>query len=229
MWIILGLALLAVFLLVRSDIRNKKLLLSVTKQNRGTRTERDLVLSLLKHGIPAQTIFHDLYIKKQHGGFSQIDLVVATKAGIIVIEVKDYSGWIFGSGHQSQWTQVLAYGKRKFRLYNPVLQNSNHISELKKQLPQFEKIPFYSIIVFYGSCELKDINGIPNDTFLVKPDRMLELMDTVMNDKPLAPYTNKQEIVRLLAAAVQNGDDKEIQALHVKHILEMLNQNRKAD
>ena len=106
MWIFISIVSLVVFLLILREIQDKKLLKTVTKQNRGTKTERDLVLKLLKHGIPAQSIFHDLYVKKQNGNFSQIDLVVVTKVGIVVLEVKEYSGWIFGSGHNSQWTQV---------------------------------------------------------------------------------------------------------------------------
>src|SRR5437868_12242309 len=99
MWIFIGIFSLVAFILIFSEIRDQKLLATVTKPNRGTRTERDLVLRFLKHGIPAETIFHDLYVKKHNGNFCQIDLVVATKAGIIVIEVKDYSGWIYGAGH----------------------------------------------------------------------------------------------------------------------------------
>ena len=95
-------------------IRDKKLLRTVTNLVRGTDSERDLVLKLLKHGIPAQTIFHDLYVTKSNGEFSQIDVVVATKVGLLVFEVKDFSGWIYGSGNQSQWTKVLAYGKQKY-------------------------------------------------------------------------------------------------------------------
>ncbi|MEI9954801.1 MAG: nuclease-related domain-containing protein [Ferruginibacter sp.] len=180
MWVVISLISVVVFILIIKEIRDKKLLKKVTKQNRGTRTERDLVLRFLKYGIPAQTIFHDLYIKNFNGNFSQIDLVVATKVGIIVLEVKDYSGWIFGSAHNSQWMQILAYGKRKYRLYNPIMQNSKHISDLKKQLRQFETIPFYSIVVFYGNCELKDINFVPKGTFIVKSNRALEVFETLI-------------------------------------------------
>jgi hypothetical protein len=123
MWIIITIVFLVGFILVLKYKRDKKLLETVTKLSRGTSTERNLVLRLLKHGIPAQTIFHDLYVKKYNGGFSQIDLVVATKVGIIVFEVKDFSGWILGKGYQTQWTKVLAYGKRKYRFYNPIMQN----------------------------------------------------------------------------------------------------------
>ncbi len=74
--IVLWLFIIFIIFYVFSKIRNRKLLKSVTKQNRGTKSERDLVLKLLKYGIPAQTIFHDLYLKKHNGNFSQIDLVV---------------------------------------------------------------------------------------------------------------------------------------------------------
>lgn len=59
---------------------------------------------------------------------SQIDVVVATNVGIIVFEVKDYSGWIYGNGNQQKWTQVLSHGREKYRFYNPILQNRSHIS-----------------------------------------------------------------------------------------------------
>lgn len=226
MWIPIGVLTLVFFGFTFSGIRDKKLLKTVTKQNRGTSTERDLVLKLLKHGIPAQTIFHDLYVKKNNGDFSQIDVVVATKVGIVVIEVKDYSGWIFGAGHNPQWTQVLAYGKRKYRLYNPIMQNNKHISDLKKQLKQFETVPFYSIVVFYGNCILKEINFVPNGTFIAKASRVLEVMDMLMKNNEPARYTNKHEIVHILKEAVKNGEDKETQIQHIKNVREMLGKNR---
>ena len=78
----------------------------VGKRRRGTGSERSLVLKLLKSGIPSETIFHDLIIKKGNNKFSQVDIVLATTQGIIIIEVKDYSGWIFGNGNQTNWTPV---------------------------------------------------------------------------------------------------------------------------
>ena len=226
MWLLISIVSLVAFILLFREIRDKKLLETITNPNRGTRTERDLILKLLKTGIPAQTIFHDLYVKKYNDNFSQIDLVVATKAGILVFEVKDYSGWIFGAGHDSQWTQVLAYGKRKYRFYNPIKQNDKHVSDLRKQLPQFEDVPFYSIIVFYGDCVLKDINFIPNRTFLVKSNRVFEVMDTIMKNNQLARYTNKSEVVRVLKEAVKNGEDKTNQIQHIKNVRDMLGKDR---
>jgi hypothetical protein len=226
LWIIFGTFLLVGFFVIFNKIRDKKLLKTVTKSNRGTRTERDLVLKLLKSGIPAQTIFHDLYVKRFNGDFSQIDLVVVTRVGIIVFEVKDFSGWIFGNGQHTQWTKVLAFGKRKYRFYNPIMQNNKHIGDLKKHLKQFENVSFYSIVVFYGDCVLKDINFVPNGTFLVKSTRVLEVMNIIMSKNESAQYTDKFEVVRALKEAVQNGENMETRTHHIENINDMLGKHR---
>lgn len=114
--------------------KNLVLLRTVTDINRGTWSERELVIDLLKSGIPAITIFHDLYVERRQGYYSQIDAVVVTRVGIIVFEVKDYSGWIFGNGYHNQWTKILAYGREKYRFYNPILQNKGHIEALKNKV-----------------------------------------------------------------------------------------------
>mgnify|MGYP002662401651 CR=1 FL=1 len=112
-------SIIIIFLFLKK--REEQLLETVTKVHRGTKTERDLVMLLLKAGFHAKTIFHDLYLKNRYGNYSQIDVVLATKVGIIVFEVKKYSGWIFGNGNHHKWTQVLAFGKQKNSFYNPIL------------------------------------------------------------------------------------------------------------
>ncbi|MFO8000438.1 MAG: nuclease-related domain-containing protein [Marinilabilia sp.] len=226
LWTVVGIFLLITVIPLIKKIRDRKLLKSVTSLNRGTKTERDLILRLLKHGIPSQTLFHDLYIEKSNGEFSQIDVVLATSVGIIVFEIKDYSGWIFGNGNHSHWTKVLAYGRNKYRFYNPIKQNKNHIETLKGQLKQFKTIPFFSIIVFYGDCELKEINFVPEGTFLVKPLRINEVLKHIKENNEVAPYTNKKEIVRTLKEAVNNGENISNQEKHKANINDMLGKNR---
>ena len=79
----------------------------ITSRERGTWSERKLISSLLDYGISPKAIFHDLYVKNGKYGFAQIDVAVATRVGIIVFEVKDYSGWIFGRAKDMKWTQGL--------------------------------------------------------------------------------------------------------------------------
>jgi hypothetical protein len=72
-----------------------------------------------------------------------------------VIESKNYSGWIFGSAEQKNWTQMLNRNSKK-SFYNPVMQNNTHVSALSKFL-SIDKNKFMSFIVFSDRCELKKI------------------------------------------------------------------------
>lgn len=183
-------------------------------------------MKLLKKGIPAQTIFHDLYVTKQNGSFTQIDLVVLTTVRIIVIEVKHLSGWIYGKGNQSNWTQVLAYGKQKYRLYNPIVQNKQHINDLKRKSKQFENIPFYSLVVFYGDCVLKNVDYVPNGTFLLKANRIMEVVKMIKKMNPPAPYTDKWEVVKILKESVENGKNEGIPKRHIEDIKDLIGKHR---
>lgn len=225
-WGILVFVLLFIIIKIALKIRDNKLIKKVTSLKRGTKSEREFILSLLKNGIPEQTIFHDLLVRKKDGKFSQIDVVVVTTQGIIVFEVKDFSGWIFGSGNNSHWTKVLAYGKKKYRFYNPIKQNNYHIKALKSQLKQFDNIPFFSIITFYGDCELKEINYVPKGTYLTKPNRVFDIINMIKNGYGPAPYTNKREVVTALQQAVDCGAILENQEKHFQDIRDMLGKNR---
>lgn len=203
----------------------------ITSEDRGTWSERDLISSLLDYGISPKAIFHDLYIKNGKD-FSQIDIVVATRVGLIVFEVKDYSGWIFGRAKDKKWTQSFYdryhCKKHSYRFYNPVLQNESHIKVLQKQSKQFANLPFYSVVVFYGDSELRDISFIPDGTFVIKPHRLDDVLDVILDNKD-AEYTDKYEVIRILKSAVDNGNDSDTQIRHVEHINDMLGKDRVLD
>lgn len=220
--IILLLAVLVLILFHPDDLLLKK----ITNKARGTKTERELVLQLLKAGFPKETIFHDLYLETKNGNYSQVDVVLATKVGIFVFEVKNYNGWIFGTGYQRKWTKVMAYGKEKYSFYNPILQNKTHIDHIKCKLQQFQNVPFYSVVVFYGDCTFKDITFIPKNAFLVKSPRVVQVVKDIIKESAPVIYQSKREIVNLFSAAVHNGENKEIVAQHSRNIHEMLGTDR---
>jgi len=204
--------------------KNRELIQTVTDLNRGTASELKLILVLLKLGCSPKSIFHDLYISKNDGSFSQIDLVMITKVGIIVFEVKDYSGWIYGSGKQAKWTKVLAYGREKYYFQNPIIQNRNHIEQLQKKIG--EDIPFYSVIVFYGNCDLKDISFIPQNTFITKWYRIIDVLDTIFSKSSEIEFKDKDKITEILQEAVNNGNEAKTIKKHIYNISEMLGTNR---
>ena len=159
-----------------------------------------------------------MYIKKSNGGFSQIDIVVITDVGIIVIEVKHYSGWVYGTGNRDKWVQVFNYGKNKYSFYNPVFQNDLHIQSLKSKINPTSKSPFYSLIVFYGSCVLKNISNIPESTMIVKSERVIEMIKPLLEYHNTFTEINSSGILKILNEGVQNGDNKEIQNQHFQNV-----------
>lgn len=207
--------------------KDKKLLQTATNLDRDTWSERDLVLQFLKYGISEQNIFHDLYVRKRDGNFSQIDLVVITQVGIIVFEVKDYKGWIYGNGNYTQWTQAFAYNK-KYLFYNPIKQNNGHIENLKSQV-NFENLPFFSVIIFYGNCELKDISSVPDGTFVTKAERVFEIINLILKNNIQIKYSDIEGILNVLKESKKNGENYNIQKQHKDNIIDMLGKHRVFD
>lgn len=209
---------IAIFYAINERRKNMELLRTVTDKNRGTVSERKLILKLLKHEIPAITIYHDLYVELYNGHYSQIDAVVVTRVGIIVFEVKDYCGWIFGKGYQDNWTQVLAYGKEKHKFYNPILQNRGHIQALKKKLSNVADVPFYSVVVFYGKCTLKDVSYIPDFTYVGYGGSEMSIVEEILENNPPVNYKDKWGVINALRKAAANGENREIVNRHIQNV-----------
>lgn len=208
--------------------KDKKLLQTVTTLDRGTWSERDLALRFLKYGISEHNIFHDLYVSKGNGNFSQIDLAIITQVGIIVFEVKDYSGWIYGNGNYTRWIQSFSNNK-KYYFYNPIKQNNKHIEDLKKQVNYFENLPFFSVIVFYGNCKLKDINFVPDGTFITKAERVFEIVKLILKNNIQIKYSNIERVLYVFNESKKNGEDYDIQKQHRDSIQDMLGNHRVFD
>lgn len=190
-------------------LKDREQIKDVTSISRGEKSEHKVILELIKAGIDPRAIFHDLYFRKPNGEYTQVDLAVATKAGIIVFEIKDYSGWIFGNENQKYWTQVLAYGREKHRFYNPIMQNASHIRTIRNLLTQNPCIPFYSVIVFFGSSELKNVTYYAENTYLIYPPSIRGVVSGIL-EQTNAAYGNKHEIMNAFSQAVRNGDDPSI-------------------
>lgn len=111
----------------------------------------------------------NLYLPKNNGEYTELDVVLLHESGIYVFESKNYSGWIFGTESQQYWTQTLPAGRggsQKNQFYNPILQNKGHLKWLQTFLDD-QTIPFYSYIVFSDRCTLKDITLTSGNHYVV--------------------------------------------------------------
>ena len=89
-------------------------------------------------------------------GTTQVDFVIVSQFAVFVVEVKNMSGWIFGSEDNRQWTQSFRNGE-KFRFQNPLRQNYRHTKAVESVLRK-AKVPtqaIRSVVVFVGDATLK--------------------------------------------------------------------------
>lgn len=116
-------------------------------------------------------ILTNVYIPKTSGDTAEIDILYITRKGLLVIENKNYAGYIFGKESNKSWTVTLYAGKsrrgnkvEKHPFYNPVWQNRNHIQSLKEYLRA--DIKAFSIITFSNRGDLKSIDVRSPDVFV---------------------------------------------------------------
>ena len=122
----------------------------------------ELKISLLLKSITTKyngKVINDVIILDENNKSSQIDHVLFHTSGIYVIETKNYSGRIYGKENQKEWTQVLAYGNRKNKLYNPLFQNYTHLVRLEKVFGNIKTLN--SCVVFVkGNINYIEANNV---------------------------------------------------------------------
>lgn len=86
-------------------------------------------------------------------GTTQIDHILLSKKGVLVIETKNYSGWIFAETEDMTWTQVTGQSKNTFQ--NPLRQNYKHWLAVQSVLGFLPQEVMQSIVVFTGKAQFK--------------------------------------------------------------------------
>lgn len=122
----------------------------------------------------------NLYLPRDNGETTEIDVLMISAGGLYVFESKNYSGWIFGNERGRTWTQTLPNGRKskKEHFLNPIMQNKLHIKWLNILLDN-EKIPVHSLIVFSERCTLKKIELYSNDIKVIKRDQVYAAVNKI--------------------------------------------------
>lgn len=136
----------------------------------------------------------NIYLPKNNGELSEIDVLMICSKGLFVIESKNYSGWIFGSELQKYWHQILPKGSRKSQknqFYNPIMQNHSHIKYLKSFLGM--QLPTQSIIAFSDRCTLKSVQVDSLDVSVVNR-RNVSMVVSEFYNRPTTQYIAEKTI-----------------------------------
>lgn len=160
-----------------------------------------LTFSILDKIKGEHRILTNVYLPKENGETTEVDIVYIHETGIYVIESKNYSGFIYGNEKYKNWTQVLNK-ETKFKFFNPIWQNKTHINYLAKNLNLDENL-MKSIIVFSDRCTLKNIEVYSENIKIINrfnlrkeieklintSDKVLELGQIIKLYYELKPYT----------------------------------------
>jgi hypothetical protein len=87
-------------------------------------------------------------------GYVFVDYLLLTPAGVVVVDLQDYNGFIFGGPNLEQWTQMVHY--RGYKFANPVQQIALCIHAIKSHA---KNVPVLGHVVFSSACEFP--KGVP--------------------------------------------------------------------
>lgn len=138
---------LVVFFIVFLKRFNKSFYKSDT--DKGKEGEVKVAQKLERCATKTSRLLNDVVLLDSKGESYQIDHIFINENGIWIIETKNWSGRIYGTDEQKEWTQVLAYGKEKNRMYSPVKQNLTHAHKIQKILKG--NIPVIPLVVFVSA------------------------------------------------------------------------------
>lgn len=173
-------------------------------------------------------LLQNVYIPKDDGTTTEIDLLYITVKGLFVIESKNYSGYVFGDDRSPKWTVTLYGGKdwlgrnkvEKHQFYNPIWQNRSHIKYLKQYIGA--NIQTISIIVFSDRCELKSISHNQTDFGICNRKKLPRIMKEAWNSYPDTLTQSQIEELYNLLLPLTNVSE-ETKQLHIHDINTMVN------
>lgn len=162
---------------------------------------------------------------------SQIDNMLLTQKALYVIEVKNYTGHIFGSEEQLNWTVTVKHVNKKknrsgkvykkthiskHKFYNPLKQNKTHINKIKNLTTIHNSIPVFNIVVFGKNAYIRDVTH-SDKVFVLHQD---ELIKTIRNlDNDINNVMNNESQIEIVDTLHEiNIGDKKRRKQHVKDL-----------
>ena len=142
-------------------------------------------------------------------GTTQIDHIIISPYGVFVIETKNKSGWIYGSGRQKNWTQTFPTGD-KYSFQNPLRQNYKHLKVVQDMF-SLKKYQIHNLVVFVGESDFQT----PMPQNVTEGYEFISYIkshtESVLSDKQVEDIIKKLELMRL-------EDTKETDRKHIENL-----------
>ncbi len=109
----------------------------------------------------SRAVLHNFLIPDGNEGEILIEYALLTRRGVLVLDLKDVSGHVFGSDSMQDWTVIS--GDRRYTFSNPQPGLYDRITAVKRLLPD---LPVGGYVVFSSRANFS--KGQPADVILMK-------------------------------------------------------------
>jgi hypothetical protein len=156
--------------------------------------------------------YHDVMLGLDQQS-TQIDNILVTEKAVYIIEVKNYSGRVYGQQYQDQWFQTIRYENKKknkkgkvytkshiakHNFLNPIKQNLIHIHAFKNQITSAQNLPIFNIVVFTNRTNIENITLVDDKAIVIARRLLKKTIDHLerkLNKQPIDLISLDAEIV----------------------------------
>ncbi|WP_126456472.1 nuclease-related domain-containing protein [Sulfuriflexus mobilis] len=178
MWLFIGLAVVSVLLLV-------VMLLRYLRRSQHARQIHKLIRDLSRDSLA------DILVPDSVDGEVWIDYLLLTDGGLLVLDIRDYTGNLFGGESINEWTQLIGVKSHKFN--NPLLELPARIQAVQALAGD---IPVTGQVVFTRRGHFP--KGLPEGVCMV--DEVYERLSGFL--RPALPESRLDEAWSVVSAAV---------------------------
>ncbi|MGN1108788.1 MAG: nuclease-related domain-containing protein, partial [Oscillospiraceae bacterium] len=167
--------------------------------NSGVKGERRLFRTVKKlHGT--NIVFHNLPVRYKRGR-SELDMLIISHSGVLIIEVKNHSGTISGSWNDEKWTQRKHYRDGKVTetfMDNPIKQMRRQRDIVKSILSAAGEDVWIDTVLYFSSPNARlKLSLRENDYVCSESAELLEFLRSYERGETLSK-TRMENIARIL-------------------------------
>ncbi|CEN77904.1 nuclease-related domain-containing protein [Paraclostridium sordellii] len=205
------------------QFRGKRdLILSKAYEDKGIYGEFKVFKIFNKYFGENAKIFNSVYLPKENNKVTEVDLIAINEKSIFVVEVKNLYGIITGNKEDKYWNQQLNDSLVE-ELYNPIIQNQNHIKYFKKNLDlaryNLSDKNIYSLIVFGEKSNINSVRYNESNIKIINISELENTLDQIIGDNPIIL---KQTQIEEISSIIKKFEDVDSQVIenHINDILE---------
>jgi|SRR5690554_4346049 len=160
-----------------------------------------------------ENVYANIYLDNEATDYTEVDIVAVSQFGIFVFEMKNFSGYIYGSEEDLNWTQVLnKFSKYKF--YNPIRQNATHAKAMGNYLSVDEN-KIVPVIVFSNHSKLR--LKLNSDIKIIKLNSIKKFIKNY-NKTNLIHFTDEEISTIGSKLYSRSNMSDEIKELHIQQV-----------